>query len=356
MRDVLRRDVLVAGLGPAGACAAYEAAKAGWSVAAVDRKVSPGVPVQCAELVPGPIGLEVANVAVARRQTIKSMVTFVEDAVPDNLENFPGLMINRSGFDQHLCTLAENEGAQCLFGVTVTAVAPDGVVHLSNGATVSARIIIGADGPKSMIGRAIGHVNRTLVETRQMTVGLKQQYFATDIFLSADIPGGYGWLFPKGDVANIGVGVRRQDKLRLKELLARLHQALVARGMVGRDVMSYTGGPIPVSGMVGPSGMAGKVPVLLAGDAAGLTNPITGAGINAAVLSGRRAGQAADRHLSGNAGACDDYAEELEELFKPGLDRALKRRAELLAKYDDGAPQPRDLRRSWIAFPEFWAA
>ncbi len=354
--EIVHSDVLIAGLGPAGACAAAEVARAGWTVVGVDRKAEAGTPVQCAELVPGPIGMEVADVSVAHEQLIRSMVTFVEDDAPDTVENFPGHMINRRAFDRHLCMLAEDDGATGIFGTAIKAVSDDGVVELSDGRRISARVIIGGDGPRSVIGQAIGQANKTLVETRQMTVDLKQPHFATDIFLSADIPGGYGWLFPKGELANIGVGVRPEDKPRLKELLVRLHGSMIVSGRVGGEVKGYTGGPIPVGGMVEPHGMLGDTLVLLAGDAAGLTNPVTGAGINSAVLSGRRAGLAAGEFLSGNEDAAEDYVEELEDLFKPALDRALKRRCEVLAAYDDGEPSPQELRRGWIAYPEYWAA
>lgn len=357
MSEAVRHtDVLVGGLGPAGACAAAEIARAGWRVIGVDRKAEAGTPVQCAELVPGPIGMEVADVSVAHEQLISSMVTFVEDAEPDTVESFPGHMINRQVFDRHLCQLAEDDGATCIFGTAIKTVKSDGIVVLSDGTRIVPKVIIGADGPKSVVGEAIGQANATLVETRQITVPLNEPHFSTDIFLSADIPGGYGWLFPKGDVANIGVGVRPQDKSRLKELLVKLHGSMIVSGRVGGEVQGYTGGPIPVSGMVKPYGMLGKTLVLLAGDAAGLTNPVTGAGINSAVLSGRRAGLCAGEFLSGNEDAADDYLEELEDLFKPALDRALKRRREVLATYDEGEPTPSDLRRGWIAYSDYWAA
>lgn len=353
---VWHTDVLIAGLGPAGACAAAETARAGWSVIAVDRKTEAGVPVQCAELVPGPIGMEVADVSVAQEQLITSMVTFVEDAEPDVVENFPGHMINRQAFDRHLCVLAEDDGARCVFGAVIKTVMPDGIVVLSDGTRIVPRVIIGADGPKSVVGAAIGQANAGLVETRQITVALNEPHFSTDIFLSADIPGGYGWLFPKGAAANIGVGVRPEDKSRLKELLMQLHGSMIVSGRVGGEVQGYTGGPIPVGGMVDPFGMLGKTLVLLAGDAAGLTNPVTGAGINSAVLSGRRAGQYAGEFLAGNEDAASDYLEELEDLFKPALDRALKRRGEVLAAYEQGEPTPQDLKRGWIAYSDYWAA
>ena len=356
MPEVIDTDVLVIGLGPAGSCAAAAAAEAGHSVFAIDRKHDAGQPVQCAEFVPGMIGTEIVDLSVAHEQDIVSMLTFVEDASPDVMENFPGHMIDRATFDRHLASLAQAKGAHCQFGVALRSVGEDGVVTLSEGTAVRPKVIVGSDGPKSAVGKAIGQENQTLVETRQLTAELKQPHAATDIFLSADIPGGYAWLFPKGNVANLGIGVRPENKQQLKALLEKLHLQMVEEGRLGSEVLGYTGGPIPVGGMVKPHGRLGDVLVLLAGDAAGLTNPVTGAGINSAVLSGKHAGECATAYLEGQADAAEEYQEDLEDLFGPALARALKRRAEVLAKFDDDVPEPGDLRRGWIAYPEYWAA
>ena len=106
-----------------------------------------------------------------------------------------------------------------------------------------------------------------MVETRQITVPLRRAHAATDIFLSADMPGGYGWLFPKGETANLGAGVSPAHKARLKAIVARLHAGLGER--VGKEILALTGGAIPVGGMVKPWGRLGETLVLLAGDAAG---------------------------------------------------------------------------------------
>jgi flavin-dependent dehydrogenase len=173
-------------------------------------------------------------------------------------------------------------------------------------------------------------------------VPLKAPYAATDIFLSADIPGGYGWLFPKGDAANLGAGVEPAHKARLKPIVDRLHAGLGAR--VGRKVLATTGGAIPVGGMLECWGLLGETLVLLAGDAAGLANPVTGAGIAAAVHSGRLAGEAAARN------APEDYEEELRDVFGAALERALRRRREVFSQI----PTKSMLRRGWIAYPEYW--
>jgi geranylgeranyl reductase family protein len=325
-----RCDVLVLGLGPAGASAAAAAARRGCKVIALDRKRAPGVPVQCAEFVPAMLEVDARTV----KQGIDSMLTFVEDDAPDRMPQFPGRMLDRAAFDASLVEAASQAGADCRFGIAFKGIPG-----------IAASVVIGADGPRSAAGKAIGSVNTELVETRQVTVPLLAPHAATDIFLSAGIPGGYGWLFPKGDVANLGAGVAPEHKARLKAIVEDLLRKLVGDRRVERSVLATTGGAIPVGGMLRPWGRHEDALVLLAGDAAGLANPVTGAGIASAVQSGRLAGDAAaDR-------APERYEEELEDLFRAALDRAVRRRRELLAsKVDKPA-----LRRGWIAYGDYWA-
>jgi geranylgeranyl reductase family protein len=327
-----RVDVLVLGLGPAGASAAAAAARRGCKVVALDRKRQPGVPVQCAELVPGLLDVDPGAV----RQRIDSMATFVEDDAADLNPDFPGRMLDRAAFDAALVRTARDAGADCRFGCFFKGVPP-----------LRPAVIIGADGPHSRAGAAIGSVNRDIVETRQITVALLAPYSATDIFLSARIPGGYGWFFPKGEVANVGVGVVPAARGRLKEILSALHARLAREKRVGAQTLAVTGGAIPVGGMLEAAGFLDEALVLLAGDAAGLANPVTGAGIAAAVQSGRMAGEAAAEFLSTGRTA---YREELDGLFGAALGRAVRRRRELLLSI----PGKAELRRGWIAYEQYW--
>jgi len=128
----------------------------------------------------------------------------------------------------------------------------------------------------------------------------------------------------------------------LKAIIERLHAGLLDR--VGREILALTGGAIPVGGMLKLFGLLEDTLVLLAGDAAGLANPVTGAGIAAAVHSGRLAGEAAARKSP------HSYEEELHDLYGAALERALRRRRELL----DSVPGKAALRRGWIAYPEYW--
>lgn len=354
---MMHTDVLVFGLGPAGASAAAEAARRGCRVLALERKREAGRPVQCAEFVPAMVGMDVGNLADAARQPIRAMATFVEDDAADIQADFPGQMLDRAAFDTGLVEAATQAGADCRLGTSVRQILADGLVELADGTQLTAGAIVGADGPRSLAGGAIGQINRALVETRQITVPLLVPHLATDIFLSADIPGGYAWLFPKGQVANLGAGVDSAHKARLKDIVARLHAMLVEDGRVGARILSMTGGPIPVGGMLTAHGRLERTLVLLAGDAAGLTNPVTGAGIAAAVHSGRLAGEAAAAWMAGDTAAATDFQDELDSVFKAALDRAVRRRRELRERHAAGArPGKAALRRGWIAYPEYWAA
>ncbi|MFN3745712.1 MAG: geranylgeranyl reductase family protein [Hyphomicrobiaceae bacterium] len=349
-------DVLVVGLGPAGASAAAAAAARGARVVALDRKRVAGHPVQCAEFVPALIGQHVPGLDQHRQQRIRAMTTFVEDEPPHVREQFSGAMIDRRAFDAALVARAEQAGAETWFGLTLRAIDDDGLAELSDGSRLAAAVIIGADGPRSAVGAAVGIENRVLAETRQMTVPLLVPFDETDIFISHKLPGGYAWLFPKGRIANLGLGGDPRWRGRFKPLLDDLHAQLAAQGRVGREVLGHTGGAIPSGGMLEPVSRIGAAHVLLAGDAAGLTNPITGAGILAAVVSGEMAGEAAAALAVGTEAAAMTYREDLADMFEASLARAVARREALMQLHEVRQPSPSDLRRAWIAFPEYWAA
>ena len=355
--DPARPDVMVIGLGPAGARAAAAAAAAGLDVRAIDRRRLAGVPVQCAEFVPMMIARDVESVGATTTQLIRRMCTVVDQGEPEETPNCPGRIIDRTRFDRMLVDEAAQRGTICQFGTTLQRITPDGTLIMSGGSACRPRLVIGADGPHSRIGAAIGEVNRDIVETRQVTVSLTSPHDATDIFLHADYRGGYGWLFPKGLFANVGVGVALAQRQRLKLLLSALQAKLALAGRVGTRVSALTGGAIPVGGRLCAVGRIGKTPVLLAGDAAGLTHPVTGAGIAAAVQSGTLAGRAAAQWLGGRRDALNAYEQELGDVFDVALARARRRRHETLTCYGSAArPDARALWAGWITSPQYWAA
>jgi digeranylgeranylglycerophospholipid reductase len=349
-------DVLVVGLGPAGSRAAAAAAAAGYSVVALERRAVAGTPVQCAEFVPLMLDQELPGLGAVTAQTVARMVTYVEGEPADEMREFRGRMIDRAAFDRELAAAAARAGAQCLYGVGLLAIDADGAVLTTDRRRLRPKVLIGADGPRSRVAAAIGSDWGEMVETRQVLVPLLRPHDATDIFLRAAYPGGYGWLFPRGGTANLGLGVAAGQRHRLKDLLADLHAELAVAGRVGDKVLASTGGAIPVAGRRRAVGRLGRTAVLLAGDAAGLTNPITGAGIVSAVQSGALAGRAAAAWLGGAADGLANYEADLAETFDAALARAKARRAAVMRAHAARLAPAAALRASWIAYPEYWAA
>lgn len=348
-------DVLVVGLGPAGGAAALAAAQAGLRVAAVERRKEIGVPVQCAEFIPLPLARYAVPEGVLQ-QRIQGMVSYLPSGRMEKSDS-PGLMIDRAAFDQALARQAEQSGAKLYLnsrlvgldsaGSSAIAVTPQGEIGFDY------RLLVAADGPYSFVARSLGLPQQETVHTRQYTVPLLEASEETEIWLSPDYPGGYAWLFPKGRVANLGLGVDKRYGSDPKALLDALHRKLVVEGRVREAILRRTGGAIPVSGLR-RNLVVGNV--LLVGDAAGLTHPITGAGIAAAVASGERAGQAAAAWLIGcEKNSLMDFENDIRDQFGACLERAVARRAWIGQNWrTPAADADRIHRRGWVAFPEYF--
>lgn len=348
-------DVLVVGLGPAGSMAALAAAKAGLTVAAVECRKEIGVPVQCAEFIPLPLARHAVSEGVLQ-QRIRGMVSHLPSGRAESC-SAPGLMIDRALFDQALARQAAQNGASLHLNSRLIGLGGAGAsarVSTQQGEVdFDCRLLVAADGPRSTVARLLGLPELEVVHARQYAVPLHQASENTEIWLSPECPGGYAWLFPKGEVANLGLGADKHYGADPKVLLDTLHRKLIDDGRVGDAVLSRTGGMIPVGGLR-PNLVAGNV--LFVGDAAGLTHPISGAGIAAAVVSGERAGQAAaacllDRYED----ALTDFEEDIRDQFGASLERALERRAWLSRFWQaEAAREDATHRRGWIAFPEYY--
>lgn len=349
-------DVLVIGLGPGGGAAAAAAAAAGLRVIAIERKREIGVPVQCAEFIPLPLSRH-AMAAGVLAQRITGMTSVLPSGAAVDTP-FCGLMVDRAAFDRALAQAASAAGAIVHAASSLSALDPQrraAQIRSADGEwTATYRVLIAADGPHSTVARLLGLPPLQTVNTRQYTVPLLRPFSGTDIWLSPAYPGGYAWLFPKGDRANLGLGMDARIDDDMKSPLDDLHRVLVAGGRVGAEILARTGGAIPVGGLREP--LAGGS-VLFVGDAAGLTHPVTGAGIAAAVASGEAAAAAARAQVDGVAFALSAYAEDLADQFGESLARAVARRAELGRIWNTpAAADDACHRRGWIAFEDYYRA
>ncbi|PYO36305.1 MAG: digeranylgeranylglycerophospholipid reductase [Gemmatimonadetes bacterium] len=300
-------DVLVVGAGPAGSVAAAEAKRAApeLDVLLIERDPFVGTPVRCAEGVGDPGLREFADPDGAPWASRK--ITRVIILAPDDTEvkvAWPDVawILDRTRFDAALAAQAAAEGVAV--HVATEAVGMDRTadgrwamrLRTSGGEeTVRARVVIGADGVETMVGRWAGLDTR--VPARDMESCA--QYVLDGIDFDPDAiylqfgdhiaPGGYAWLFPKSErSANVGLGIvaLKSDGRNAREYL----DEWIARRYAGGARTGYTVGGVIVHHTLKRTHTDG---VMICGDAAHMVNPLSGGGIVNAMKSGRLAGRAA---------------------------------------------------------------
>ena len=342
-----RVDLLVVGAGPGGSSAARVAAEEGVRVLLVEQRPHIGLPVQCAEYVP----VQIVRYAPLPERCIAQRIHTLHTYLPDgecSATPAAGYVIDRALFDKTLAVAAYRAGAQVWTAARAVERTGRGVLVRtgSQAIEVESTVIIGADGPRSTVGRWIGQTNAAFIDTCQAKVILSTPQDATAVYFDPMYKGGYGWLFPKGETANVGVGVSRRmggdPRQGLNHLLERL-------GIGRAAIVGRTGGLVPSGGTVAHLRVG---EVLLVGDAAGHTHSLTGAGISAAVISGTLAGRAAARAIvTDDLAALDEYEREWASFMRGPLCHALSQRTCLDQHWsDDPTTLSAVVRQTWIGF------
>lgn len=348
-------DILIVGAGPAGGSAAYEAASKGLNVVILEKRYNIGLPVQCAEYIPSQLVREIDLPSYIRAQKIECMQTHMPDGQVI-ASKAQGFIIHRDRLDKYLVEKAINKGARLY--LEAKAISYDrGVVLARQGNTlldIAPKIIIGADGPLSTVGSWMESINQEFMQAAQYVMPLRERENSiSSVYFSSDIPGGYGWVFPKQDVANVGVGVNPGLGVMPGQALASFTRRLVAEGVVESRIIKRTGGLIPVGGLLQ---LHDGKNIILVGDAGGLVHPITGAGIASAVLSGKlAAGFAWHALVENDLRLLAEYELECNEFFFDAFDLAHQKRKLLEEYWQRGSYELSEaLKWGWIAFEEYY--
>ncbi|MBZ3935592.1 NAD(P)/FAD-dependent oxidoreductase [Methanimicrococcus blatticola] len=310
-------DVIVVGGGPSGAVAARFAAEGGASVLLIEKRQEVGDPIRCAEGVgTGDLDkyLDIEDRWIAA--PIKGATIYVPGAAPIKMrakdENqIYGYILERKIFDRALVERAAKAGVEVYTKTSATGlIMKDGRVagvkikRLGEEKEVMANVVIGADGVESKVGRW-GGINTTLkpadIETgvQYLMTGIDIDEDNVEFFMGSEYaPGGYVWIFPKGKGrANVGIGLlgsKIKEGGRPIDFLNRFVESRFPNGKIIE--MNYDG--VPVSGGIDKIYGAG---LMLVGDAAQLSDPITGGGIKHGLWSGELAGRnAAEAVASGD--------------------------------------------------------
>lgn len=323
-------DVIVVGAGPAGAVTARGLAMAGVKTLLVEKEKLPryktcagGINVRAANLLDFDIAPVVERVIYGARFSYKSRYRLTRHYPQPTT-----YMVTRQRFDNLLAGKAQEAGAALVDGRKITRVEPDdGRVRVTAGGDVfNADVIIGADGVNGMVAAGLG-----IKDGFYCNLGLEAEVYADEKMLArweglmgldlGTIPGGYGWVFPKGDHLSVGIGGPMRFAKKLEPWLRGLMKCY---NLDESRIRLMRGARLPVRRRGAPIA-AGRG--LLVGDAAGLTDAVTGEGIYYAIKSGQLAVPAVVRFLGGEPGGLVAYQRAVDAEMMPELDvtRALAR-------------------------------
>jgi flavin-dependent dehydrogenase len=222
-------------------------------------------------------------------------------------------MTQRHRLDAYLAEQAAAAGADFHDGLGLTGIEQDGggVSVRAGTDAYRATLLIGADGVNGVTARAIG-----LQPAAEHDVALEANYpidaaleHAWNTRLAIDLggtPGGYCWIFPKGDHLNIGVGGWKSIGPTLR---ARLDRYTRFMGLDPARLRDHRGYQLPLRRDGAP---VADGRVALAGDAAALVDPVSGEGIWAAFVSGRLAATEGLKLLAGDVSDLEGYTRALE--------------------------------------------
>lgn len=328
-------DVAVVGGGCAGLWAAKTAAAGGAATLLVERLPRIGGRIVCAEGV-GAAGM--SGLLQLKPEWIAASINGAKLVAPDGSsvemhEPNCGYVLNKALFLKGLYDLAAREGVEIWLASEAKAVEITGTGEVAldtdgpgGGRSVRAKAMVAADGIESVIARRAG-IRGGLEAAEIFSCA---QYTVSPIEVRSDMvefhfgravaPGGYAWVFPKGDsTANVGVGLICDGGNidRPAECLKRFKQQ---RCPHSRMVKHIVGG---VPSMRDPFKLCAHG-IFVAGDAAGIADPVSGAGIVSGMESGTIAGTCAGLHARGGGAGIDAEKRYANDMKKVHKDRSLR--------------------------------
>jgi len=337
----IETDVLVVGAGPAGSMAARFAARSGLRTLLIEKRQEIGSPVRCGE---GTATTWMEECEITQDPAwVSSKVHAQRIFSPDGScavigGDRPGnevrIVLERHLFDKALAHSAAEAGAGVMLKTHATGLTRHNGTMLVAGKSlgreieISAKVVIGADGFESQVGRWVG-IDTTLdptdifatIQYRLCNIDCDTRYW--DFHLGSCAPGGYIWVFPKAHgVANVGIGVQLSGILGRAEAREYLDRWIAGQpGLAGGQTLDIVSGGVSTNK---PPERTVSDGVMLVGDAARLIDPLTGGGIRNACISGKLAGQTAVEAVE-KGDTSERFLARYEKAWRARLGKKLKR-------------------------------
>ena len=323
-------DVIIAGLGPGGATAAYELALKGLNVLAFDKEKFPRYK-PCG----GCLSLKAEKIlpfdfkAVVEDTAYGAVFTFKSKRPVSIISQRPvGYNVNRDRFDNLLKEKAREAGAVVREGERVIGIEEcnDYVSIKTSGGSYKARILVGADGANSIVARKVlGFDSKMCAMAIEAEIPFKKERLAALkgrlLIDFGCIPHGYGWVFPKSKNLSVGIaGISYKVKGKTKEYFHNYVKK--EKTLVGLDINNVHGWTIPYFHDAGQR--IGKGRTLAIGDAAHLADPFLGEGIYYAIRSAQLAAKVVSERIEDATVDVNPYNKAVALELYPELKAAAK--------------------------------
>jgi geranylgeranyl reductase family protein len=303
-------DAIVVGAGPAGSATAYDLAALGRQVLLIDHRRFPRVKPCAGGLTMKSLGRLRYSVAPVVRQFCTDLIVGKRLEQSTLLRGPSAIcaLTVRSELDEFCRQRAVEAGAEFRVIPHITAIAEtdaEVVLETSEG-MLRTRHLVGADGANSTVRRRVpglGAIRRGFA----IEACIRGQA-SPMIFDFGAVEQGYGWVFPKADHCNVGLYTNSPDVR-----LSRAGLADYARARLGTDELEHVAGHH--IGLRGWETSVHTARILLAGDAAGLVDPLLGEGIHNAIASGQAAAAAITSTPGVRAGAGAAYGRALRPVL-----------------------------------------
>jgi flavin-dependent dehydrogenase len=281
--------VVIIGAGPAGLISALNLIQEGIRPVILEKK-SAIRSTACAEA----CGLQsLSKIPFNSNPYIRKEVKGAKIIYPDGTHSYmkkSAAILDRKSWLMGMAEDVIARGGQIRFNSEVLAIESNNT-QLKAGEKIDHEILIGSDGPFSLVARHLGIRHQLVIASQYKLICDTSGMEYMEFFFDKRFSRGYSWVFPRDGIINVG----------LEGDFAQLDAFLNHKGLSSYKIIKREAGIIPASGIQ----RLVRHNIALIGDAAAITNPMSGAGLTPIIY--------ASQILARNIRNLDDYEREVKK-------------------------------------------